>query len=167
MGGIHSSRNGVNRASAPVSYLAQLMGAVHRLPIIIGPPAVDKYPMGRARAPPVPSGHPSAWAPPLRLGSSRTPTITGHGVQKSSPHLQGGEQKYALRSLGTFLVSGGFNLLLTILSQVPGSRGQAVVVERDRPSSPDLGSLAGLRGKHPKEVLVCEFLGPRGEVHGG
>lgn len=32
------------------SYLSKLMGTIHRLPIIIWAPAVEKYPEGRARA---------------------------------------------------------------------------------------------------------------------
>ena len=57
--------NLVPKVSMVPSYLAQLVGAIHCLPVIIWSPAVERHPVGRARARPWLPTQPSLGGPSL------------------------------------------------------------------------------------------------------
>lgn len=88
---------GLPSLHAVPSYLPKLMGTVHRLSIVIWSPAVERHPVGRARArlwlpTQAPQAQPAVPPPGPFLSSQglqlRTPTMKGHRGQRSSPHSE-------------------------------------------------------------------------------
>ena len=90
--------NLVPKVSTVPSYLPQLVGAVHRLPIIVWSPAVERHPVGRARAKPWLPTQPSlsrlCLCPTLPL-LPRAPAqdLRDKRMLRVQPSLQSGKQK--------------------------------------------------------------------------
>lgn len=133
--------NLVPKVSTVPSYLPQLVGAVHRLPVIIWSPAVERHPVGRARVRPWLPTQPSlsglCLCPTLPL-LPRAPAqdLRDERMLRVQPSLQSGKQKDMLTflSLETFPVQDYSNLLLQTPSQVP--REYRVAERDERPPLP-------------------------------